>query len=233
MSTHLNRICIKLLHKCWPTCTLTASWLPGREMEIQQEQVHNDLAAYLPSLRSAVSAAVGAYSDQYSSGVRRVHSPRTRASAIHDHIVDNMAAFADLHDGVSLEETQNLWLLSLHNGYLLRFKKVGRSRIAAGHRTGQHKRFRNQQQLDGLPKAINLDLSYELDEVGALRAVYLICPSGSYSNMWDSEINTEGARPIVVSLFGTPPTDPEGATLLPKKRDKKDETQSGDGGSSA
>jgi hypothetical protein len=202
-------------------------------MEIQQDQVHADLEVYLPALREAVATAVGAYSQQYSSGLRRIHSQRSRASLIHDHIVDNVSMFADQSDGVELIESQKLWLLSFANGYLIRFKKVGRSRIAAGHRTGQVKRFRNQKQLDGLPKAINLDLSYELDVVGALLAVYLICPSGSYSNMWDSEIGMEGARPIVVSLFGTPPTDPEGAKLLPKKRDQKDGTQSGDGGSSA
>jgi len=196
-------------------------------MEIQQEDVHTDLAAYLPSLRAGVADAVGKYNG-YDAGLRRVHSKRSTASLIHDHIVDNMARFAESEPEVELHLVSNLWVLSFPQGYLIRFKKVGRAKLAAGHVTKQVRRFRNHQQLDGLPKAINLDLSYELDGDGMLRAVYLICPASVTANMWDSELVDDGARPIVVSLFGNP-VEPQGATLLPKRKGGKNEAESGDG----
>jgi len=201
-------------------------------MEIQQEVVHADLAPYLSALRLGVEKAVTEYHAGYDAGLRKVHSKRSAASLIHDHIVDNMAKFAEVQIGVELRVASNLWLLSFPEGYLIRFKKVGRKMLASGHRTRQVRKFRNHQQLDGLPPAISLDLSYELNDEGKLAAVYLICPAGTEANMWDSELRSDGARPVVVSLFGTP-SEPQGATLLPKKRDKKDETQSGDGNPSS
>jgi hypothetical protein len=196
-------------------------------MEIQQEDVHTDLAEYLPSLRAGIADAVGKYNG-YDAGLRRVHSKRSTASLIHDHIVENMARFAESAADVELRNVSNLWVLSFPQGYLIRFKKVGAAKLAAGHPTKQVKKVRNHQQLDGLPKAINLDLSYELDDDGMLRAVYLICPAGVGSNMWDSELVGDGARPIMVSLFGTP-VEPQGATLLPKRKVWKNEAKSGDG----
>ena len=157
--------------------------------------------------------------------VRKIHSKRSVASLIHDHIVDNMAHLAEDLDRVDLQQVANLWVLTSPQGYLVRFKKVGRTRLAAGHRTKQVRRFRNHEQLEGLPKSINLDLSYELDTEGRLKAVDSICPAGVRANMWYSQPQDDGARPVVVSLFGTP-SEPKGATLLPKKRDRKYETES-------
>jgi len=202
------------------------------EMEVQQEVVHSELGPYLSGLRGSVAAAVEAYEKNYEGAMRRIHSKRSAASIIHDHIVYNMAEFAENREGVELRWLANLWLLSFPEGYLVRFKKVGSAKLPAGYRTKQVRKYRNHQQLDGLPKSVNLDLSYQLDSLGKLQAVFLICPSGTSSNMWHSVVNDDGARPVVVSLFGTP-TEPQGATLLPKKRDTKDDSQSSDGDSSA
>lgn len=202
-------------------------------MEVQQQAVHSDLEMFLPRLRNSIESAVAAYNGDYSAAQHRLHSKRSTASVIHDHIVHNMAALAETADGVELTWSKNLWMLQFRAGYLIRFKKVGSSKIAAGHRTRQVKKYRNQQQLENLPPSVNLDLGYELDKESKLAAVYLICPSGTWSNMWESELLDTGALPVVVSLFGTPPKDPEGAKLLPKKRDKKYETQSGDDDSCA
>lgn len=202
-------------------------------MEIQQEAVHAELAGYLPDLRAGVAEAVASYNET-EPRLRRIHSRRSTASLIHDHIVANMARFAEDRPGVQLRSNQNLWVLSFPEGYLIRFKKVGRKKLASGHKTRQVRRFRNHQQLEGLPSAVSLDLSYELSDDGMLRAVYLICPAGVSSNMWDSELKDDGARSVVVSLFGTPnDMEPQGATLLPKKRGGKDEAEPGDGNTGA
>lgn len=200
-------------------------------MELQQEAVHADLAEYLPSLRAAVADAVSEY-NSYDAGLRRVHSRRSVASLIHDHIVNNIAQFAEGNPEAALHSVSNLWVLSFSKGYLIRFKKVDEARLPFGHRTKQVRDFRSHQQLNGLPRAVNLDLGYDLDSEGMLRSVYLICPASVTTNMWESELRDDGAQSVVVSLFGNP-VEPQGATLLPKKRSVKDEAESGDGDSGA
>lgn len=204
----------------------------GYGMEISQEVVESDLASYLPDLRCRVARALADYTIEYAPKLRRVHSKRTKASLVHDHIVEKMAEFAESTPGVVLRNCQNLWVLTFPQGYIVRFKKVGPFKLPSGHKTRQVRNFRNHVGLEGLPPAICLDLSYQLDESGDLHGVYLICPSGTSSNMWDSEITDDGARPIVVSLFGEQ-IEPQGATLQPRKRDKIRESESGDGNSSA
>jgi hypothetical protein len=204
-----------------------------RKVEISQSKVHEDLAEYLPSFRTAVAAAVSGYEAGYSPRQRTIHTRRSRASLIHDHIVANIAKAAEGWDDVKLVESKMLWLVSIP-GYLIRIKKVGPSKLPSGHRTRQVRRLRSHKQLDGLPQAISLDLSYELNQqTGELRKVYLICPSGVYGNMWDSELESSGeTTPVVVSLFNAPAsTDPSGATLRPKKG-RNDEAEPGDGGPS-
>lgn len=201
-------------------------------MEIQQEAVQSDLANYLPSLRERVVEAVAAYKAEYDAAVKRIHSKRSVASLIHDHIVHNMAHFAETTPGASLRNLRNLYILTFPEGYNIRFKKVGSDKLAAGWKTRQVTNFRTHQDLEGMPPGICLDLSYQLNVTGDLHAVYLICPSGVWSNMWEAELTDEGARPVVVSLFGEP-TELEGATLLPKKKDVGNEAQSGDGDTGA
>lgn len=201
-------------------------------MEIKQAVVQTDLAGYLPSLRQGIVEAVAEYESSYSSALKRIHSKRSVASLIHDHIVAKMAEFAENTSGVHLTSSKKLWVLSFPEGYIVRFKKVGSNKLPSGHKTQQVKDFRNHRGLDGLPPSICLELSYQLKITRELHAVYLICPSGTWSNMWDSEILDNGARPVVVSLFGEP-TDLEGATLQPKKRGVKNEAQSGDGDTGA
>ena len=201
-------------------------------MEIQQSTVQADLANYLPRLREGIAQAVDEYGSKYDSALKRIHSKRSVASLIHDHIVAKMSEFAEVTSGVSLTSSKKLWILTFPEGYILRFKKVGTDKMPSGHKTQQVKNFRNHRGLDGLPPAVCLELSYQLNATGNLHAVYLICPSGTWSNMWDSEILDDGARPVVVSLFGEP-TEHEGATLLPKKREVGNEAQSGDGDTGA
>lgn len=206
-------------------------------MEIEQDVVHAELADHLPQLRRMIDRAVAAYKTEYSADVRRIHSRRSRASVIHDHIVHNAAEFAENEAAVELRELSHLWLLVFENGYVLRFKKVDSRKLPAGHKTQQVLKYRSQQQLDGIAPSINLDLSYQLDLEGNIHAVYLICPAGAYSNMWDSVLTADGTKPVVVSLFGDksniPAAEPQGAKITTKKRGTPNETESGDGNSSS
>lgn len=112
-------------------------------MEIQQGVVQSDLADYLPRLRERVVGAVDAYRAEYDAALKRIHSKRSVASLIHDHIVHNMAEFAEATPGVSLHNSKNLYILTFPQGYMVRFKKVGNSKLPSGWKTGQVRDFRN------------------------------------------------------------------------------------------
>jgi hypothetical protein len=204
-------------------------------MEIQPEDVHNALAPYLPALRRMVLQAANDYA-QYSAEQRKVHTTRSKASLIHDHFFSRAKAFADQESGVRFEERAHLCMLVFDAGFVIRFKKVDRDLLPAGHHTQQVLMFRTHQQLGEIPRSINLDLSYEEDGLGKLRSVFLICPSGPKSNMWVSELHEAAIETKVVSLFGAAQhnnDEPSGAKITTKRRGKGDEAKSGNGDSGA
>lgn len=204
-------------------------------MEIQPDVVHEALAPYLPGLRQMVFQAVADYG-KYTPEQRKIHTTRSKASIIHDHFFSHAKLFAAMAEGVRFEERAHLWMLVFDVGFVIRFKKVGRDLLPAGHLTQQVLKFRTHQQLDEIPRSVNLDLSYEEDVLGNLQNVLLICPSGPKSNMWVSELHEEAVETKVVSLFGAAhhnQDEPSGASITTKRREKGNETQSGNGDSSA
>lgn len=204
-------------------------------MEIQPDAVHKALAPYLPGLRQMVLQAVEDYA-KYSPEQRKIHTTRSQASLIHDHFFNHAKHFAAKTDGVRFEERAYLRMLVFDAGFVIRFKKVGRDLLPAGHLTQQVMKFRTHQQLGEIPPSVNLDLSYEEDVLGNLQSVFLICPAGPKSNMWVSELREEVVETKVVSLFGAAhhsQDEPSGAKITTKRREKGNETQSGNGDSSA
>ena len=210
---------------------LTLSPFRMSSMEIQPDDVHKALSAYLPGLRRMVHEAAADY-EAYTPDQRKIHTARTKASLIHDHFFSRAKAFAAQHAGVRFEENAHLYMLVFDAGFVIRFKKVGRDLLPAGHATQQVLKFRTHQQLGTIPPSINLDLSYEEDALGKLQNVFLICPSGPKSNMWVSELQETAVETTVVSLFGAAQhsnSEPSGAKITTKRREKGDETQSGNG----
>lgn len=204
-------------------------------MEIQPDHVHEALASYLPGLRAMVFQAAEDYG-KYTAEQRKVHTQRSKASLIHDHFFSHAKRFAEKTDGVRFEERANLCMLVFDVGFVIRFKKVDRDLLPAGHLTQQVLKFRTHQQLGEIPLSVNLDLSYEEDAFGKLQNVLLICPSGPRSNMWVSELQEITAEAKVVSLFDAAQhnqDEPSGAMISAKRRNKGNETQSGNGDPSA
>ncbi len=182
-----------------------------------------------------VFQAAGDYA-KYTPEQRKIHTPRSKASVIHDHFINHAKLFAEKTERVRFEERANLCMLVFDAGFVIRFKKVGRDLLPAGHLTRQVLKFRTHQQLDEIPPSVNLDLSYEEDVLGNLQSVFLICPAGPKSNMWVSELHEEAVETKVVSLFGAAhhnQDEPSGAKITTKRRDKGNETQSGNGDSGA
>jgi len=215
-----------------------ATDIDGPVMEIHQSEVHRSLGRYLQSLRDMVGRAVADYGALYSPFLRSVHTGRTKASAIHDHFFHHARVYAEKTPGVRFEQRQKLCMLHFVEGFIIRFKKMDKDLLPSGHLTRQVLKFRTHQALEGLPESIHLDLGYEEDMLGNLQSVYLICPSGPRSNMWVSELNDQApATTTVVSLFEASNNiieEPAGAVIATKaKQDKRNETQSGNGDSSA
>jgi hypothetical protein len=194
-------------------------------VEIQQDEVQAALAADLTQLRGLVLRAADIYQGDYPAHLRRSH-------LIHDHFVDLAAHYAENRSDVDLVEVNQFWILVYRAGYALSFKKLRRGRRSSGRLTGQRRRFRGQEALDGLPRMVNLELGYRTDIQGQVKDIFVVCPSGDDANMWEFRLDESGAVPNVVSLFGKkqPALQPDaGGTTISSKRSKRNETQSGDG----
>src|SRR5690606_25598911 len=121
-------------------------------------------------------------------------------------------------DSLRLVETKHLWTLYFECGYSMRFKKVDDEKMTAGQLTEQVRNFRSQVDVEGIPVSVHLDLGYQLNELGELAHVYIVCPSGIRSNAWDVEITATEVKSVVVNLFPeTPPEDTEvaGGKIIP------------------
>lgn len=204
-------------------------------MEIQPDEVQVALEPYLNGLRRMVHQAATDYG-KYTPEQRKIHTTRSKASLIHDHFFNHAKLYAEQTSGVRFEERAHLRMLVFDAGFVIRLKKVDRDLLPAGHLTQQVVKFRTHQQLGELPQSVNLDLSYEEDTLGNLQSVLLICPSGPKSNMWVAELQDDAVETKVVSLFGAAhhnQDEPSGAKITTKRRDKGNETQSGNGDSGA
>lgn len=123
------------------------------------------LVPHGPTLVECVRGGVQDYFAEYSAALRLVHSPRTCANIIRDHIVERvMAAFANV-PGVNRmrKATRGRYtLLSIDGKAILRFKYLGIKRRSRNVRTETSDAFvDNQQVIDGLPpQATRFDVGY-------------------------------------------------------------------------
>lgn len=127
-------------------------------------------------------------------------SARSRASLVHDFIVDNAAKRIDAKIFSPFE--LKLFVLS---GYIsLRFKKFNGLLKSCNQQTAQVKKFRNQELLDGIPAIHNIEAGYVLDEMEQnIDSVHLVCPNGR-ENYWQIQLNGNGAMTTIhTDIFDT------------------------------
>lgn len=111
---------------------------------------------------------------------KRVHSKRSRASLIHDHVIDRILKGFEEMQGAQLFRRQGRYLLSVNDSYLASIKKLDKSMRARGIRTGQAVAFIGQLPLFDMPPGVtHLILGYRLNDLQTgIEGVYIMCPDG-------------------------------------------------------
>ena len=119
------------------------------------------LADHLDSLNRIIQAGFDRY---LKTSDRHVHSPRSRASLIHDFIVDEaMAHFSNIK-GVHCFFSSQLFLMNFSGKVLLRLKKLGEGNRTSNVSTLQSSMFEDQVQTEMFGEPVRLTAGYHPNE---------------------------------------------------------------------
>ena len=182
---------------------------------IEQQDAILILDKHLPAFYGCIE---GAWSDYMSYPIEKkvVHSARSRASLVHDHIIDRTAKYAARTQEVQIVEKRGLFLFVFDGQIAVRFKKFDEDLKTSNQPSGQVQQFKNQMQLPGVQAAHNLESGYILTaDAQALSAVHLVCPSGT-GVYWDILLTAQAQTGVIQDLFANriaPDEGDEGARI--------------------
>lgn len=155
----------------------------------------------LSGIYNAITRAWDAYLD-YPMDKRIVHSERSRASLMHDHMIDEAARYAVVSSGIEIIIRRKLYLFVLDARLAIRFKMFDETLRTKNQLTKQVQQFKEQSRLPGVTSAHNLEAGYVLDKDGlSLKAVHLVCPNGPNIPYWDVLMTEKDKISIVEDLF--------------------------------
>ncbi|MGZ8956257.1 MAG: hypothetical protein ACXW0G_00310 [Methylosarcina sp.] len=105
-------------------------------------------------------------------------SKRSRASIVHDYIIQKAARYAESVDDIKLFNIKMLYGLIIEN-IAIRFKKFNDINLSSNNLTSQVANFRNQSHIEGIPAICHLEIGYSLDRHEKnISQVTIACPSG-------------------------------------------------------
>lgn len=173
----------------------------------------------------------GAWQDYlaYPAGVRMQHSPRSRASCVHDHMVTRARAlFEPRPEMATCQDRGGLFLVLLHGRIALRFKKLDEDLRSCNIPTQQSLEFvRQEMDLPGFKRITYLQAGYQLNKTQTeISGAYIACPNG-YRNLWviDLPLHAEGADVHTIPA----PSSPNRPRLI-AKAPTQPKTEDGRGG---
>lgn len=168
-------------------------------MAISEAEAKIILDPYKTRLRECVTHAWKDYESQYGP-MRHIHTPRTRANIVHDHMVHHAKRLFESDTDVSMYEVKGLFLVEIGGQLHVRFKKLDEDKRHHNYPTPQNLEFWEQLFLPGMPHLIRLVAGYELNDLQTdINAVYITCPNGS-CNAWYFELENEIAQAEIVEL---------------------------------
>ena len=189
---------------------------------IEQQEAIQILEKHFSAFYGCVD---GAWQDYVSYPIEKrvVHSPRSRASLVHDHMVDRATKYAARESEVQIIEKKGLYLFVFGGHIAVRFKKFDEELKTSNQPSTQVQNFKNQMQLPGVPAAHNLESGYILsNDAQSLAAVHLVCPSGT-GVYWDILLAAESQTGVVQDLFAKRVEDQEenqGARIIRRNNAK-------------
>jgi len=187
---------------------------------IGREEAIDALSKHLPAFYQVV---MGAWNDYMSYPIEKriVHSPRSRASLIHDHMIDRATKYAIRETDVHIIERSKLYLFVFGDNIAIRFKKFDEKLEPRNQPSNQVYKFRHQEQLPGVRAAHNLEAGYILaDDEQSVRAIHLVCPTGNKPH-WEILLTEETQTTMVEDLFSNKVPEKDetgGAKVVPRRK---------------
>lgn len=192
-----------------------------------KSEVTQLLSSDLQTIRSCIRGAWDSYQQLYSPALRARHTPLSRATLVHDEMVQQAEKEFDGRTGVVMQRIQRMFVVSFGPHLVIRFKKFDDTFRVSNIPTEQSMSFINQQlELPGVERATKLHAGYRLNSLEtALEGVYLVCPRG-HGHEWILDLDDLDAAADNVVTFPTKPgTPPAGfkLKLVPKEKEGTDD----------
>jgi hypothetical protein len=157
---------------------------------------------------------------------------RTNGSIIHDHIKHHISNEYGMDMLVEARKWNNIFALKIENNFLIRFKKLDKSKKISNYQTLQHINFMAQSLIDGFPdEPTFLFAGYIPDKTWTtIKGVYIACWNGK-SIEWFDEIGKYCVQQL--NLFEEIPSEEQETRLrvrLKGNNNEKPDTNTGTNG---
>ncbi len=147
-------------------------------MAISRAEADSILAPFKPTILEVISSAYDDYQTQYTQ-VSPIHTVRTQANILRDHMVYHARRLFHEMDGVRIIEKAGLFLVEIQNTVILRFKKFDDDERTSNYPTDQAVDYLEQQELPWMPqKATRLEVGYQLNKLGTAFRALIARPRG-------------------------------------------------------
>jgi len=168
--------------------------------------VQRILQPHLGQIYDAIKGAWYTYGELYDHS-RHVHSLRTRANIVYDHMAFNAReAFVNESD-VKIMDINGLFLLNFAGRVLLRFKKLNEDKMPSNLPTLQTIEWFEQLSLPSMPEAIRVVAGYELNSLQTdIKAVYVTCTAGPRKKWYFELTAPQMAEVVDISGIAKPST---------------------------
>ncbi len=166
---------------------------------MSEAEAREILSRYEVKIHECIQAGWDAYMG-YDPSIRSVHTPRTRANCVRDHIVSEVRTKFGTNGTRLHEQTDGLFCLSVEDRILIKFKKFDDEKKSSNIPTQQAMDFVTQQyDLPGFRSVTNLIAGYDLNESQtSIKSISIACPNGDDSNSWCYDLMSPMADVILM-----------------------------------
>jgi hypothetical protein len=197
---------------------------------ISQTQAEKLLGPQLKRIRDCIVRAFQKWRSDYSKNAL-VHTARSRASVIHDHMVAFAKEYFSGDDSIRIFSKSGLAVVNIKDVVLLRFKKLDAKKRSSSIPTRQNYLFKAQLDLPGIPSELtHLEAGYVLNELQTgLDGVYITCPNKNRLEWFIDLTPLVGTNVTQITINSTPTAAPQAARRkrIKPKTDSKDKTDEG------
>lgn len=194
--------------------------------DASQEQVVGILKNELPLLAGCLYKAWDTYNN-YPKELKVHHTPRSRASLIHDHAVAYAMECFESRIGSSCHMINKLFIVAFSHGIAVRFKKLDECLRASNIATQQSIDFMSQVPLPAIDIPINLHVGYKLNQLETdIEGIYITQPTSAYSNAWFFELEYDRSAAISATVSSITTPSPSGSRVvkfIPRRKDQGNE----------